>query len=246
MGSRYLFVALLVLVACQTAIETVPTSEYVPKVQTSNTEISVADDLEIADPCANLTCPESQNCNNGKCGCESDEKMCDELCINKSDCCTSDDCDQGSCQNGSCIDVECKRGLEFSNGECVCEKGTVMCNEQERCITQGDCCIHSQCPRNNRCVETMLRTSLCIEIGQKKVCKAVADNKRAEIFDVLDHDFRINANDWWADGSISFIINDEDIRIAKNETIDYAQANATIFFEEIQTIGGHCKEVTEE
>jgi hypothetical protein len=88
----------------------------------------------------------------------------------------------------------------------------------------------------------MLRTRICLELSDKKLCKLVADNGRAEIFNALNESFRITPTEWHNDGSVEFEINNETIRIPTNTTTEYAPVNATLYHEGITMQGGYCKE----
>jgi hypothetical protein len=242
MGAKQFFIALLILLAaCESALQTIPTSQYQPTVETSTvTEKQI-------DACANVTCQAGHICQAGICGCPTDKKECNSDCIDENSCCTDDDCETGTCQDGTCFEAEeCKFGEALKKGQCQCAPDKVYCSEQRKCIDKNDCCVHSQCPSFERCVPTLYRTSLCIKIGEKRICKIVADNKRAEVFNVLDFSFRITATDWWSDEGVTFEINNETIRLATNETTEYQPANATLYQEGIEILGGYCKEDEED
>lgn len=240
MGIKYILNTLLILlVACQPAIQTVPTSEYQPLVDVE-TEV-------IADACAGINCPNDQVCKEGTCSCPTGEKLCDGKCIDKDACCTDNDCDTGLCVDGDCkVAEECKFGEELKKGTCGCEEDKIYCSSQEKCIGRGDCCVHTECDNFERCVPTGWRVSFCIRIEEKKVCKMLADNERVELFDVKGNDFRVDAVDWLSDGSITFTVNNESITLGKDQTISIDELNATVFQEGIDVTGGFCKEDTQE
>ncbi len=233
MGARYFFILLLILAACETALQTIPTSEYTKPAASEPTE----------NPCEGVSCTNGQICQDGICTCGANEKLCDNKCIDENACCTNDDCDSGNCENNVCTaPEECKFGEELKKGECKCTSDKIYCEEQDTCIDREACCMHTECDKFERCVPTLLRSSICLRMGEKKICKAIGGNGRAEIFNAQEHAFRITAQDWWGDGSITFEINDETIRVPQNGTVEYTPANATIFHEGIEVIGGYCKE----
>ena len=240
MGGKYLLILFLILlVACEPELRSTPTSEYMPIAEATPAP-------ETTDLCASVTCPAGQNCLNGNCTCD-EGKMCNGDCISEQSCCMNNDCETGVCDDGECITPEdCTYGEEFKDGECQCTKDKTWCGEQRKCISRDSCCAHIQCDKFERCVPTLLRTSICLEIGEKKMCKLVADNGRAEIFNALNDSFRITPTEWYNDGSLEFEINNQTIRIPTNTTTEYAPANATIYHEGITSQGGYCKEDEED
>ena len=233
MGARYILIALLILAACEPALQTIPTSEYK----------SLEATTETVDLCKDVNCTGGQVCQAGNCGCPTGKKLCNNDCISSTECCTDDDCDSGNCQDGVCLEAkECKFGEELKKGECRCAEDKFYCGEQGKCIDRTDCCIHSQCKSFERCVPTNWRTSLCIQIEEKKQCKLLSDLNRTELYEIKDNEFRIGATDWWNDGSITFNFSNESIRLRPNELKSYETANATLFHEGIEVIGGFCKE----
>ncbi len=239
MGGRNLLIAVLILLAaCGPAINTIPTSEYVPPYEPpaeSKPVISV-------DQCQDVTCPEGQTCREGECTCSSSKKVCGEECIDKDECCTSEDCSSGYCKEGVCFAAEeCKYGEVLKSGECDCGPDMKLCPEQNKCIKREACCIHGQCSgaKYERCVPTGWTTRFCLETNEKEICRSLADNNREEYLS-LEESLRVKATDWWSDGSITFTINNESIRIDEGKTQKYN--NITIFHEGIEATGGFCKE----
>jgi hypothetical protein len=239
MGERHFFVLFLIfLVACQPYIQAVPTSERQVPVEA---ELSVPE----TDSCASVSCPSGQNCVNGKCTCPFGEKMCKNECISKKACCNDKDCASGVCNDGECTKApDCEYGEVFKNGECQCAADKTFCKEQGKCIERGDCCVHSQCDTFNRCVETGWRASLCAKVGEKKLCKVIADRGRTEEFEIKGIVFTAKPDTWLSDGSIDVNISNETIRLAENVTTEYG--NVTLFQEGIEVTGGFCKEDEDE
>ncbi|MBW2969973.1 hypothetical protein KY309_00810 [Candidatus Woesearchaeota archaeon] len=231
MGSRYLLILLLILASCEPALQTTPTSEYQPTVDIVQ---------ETTDLCKDVECPNEQVCNQGECECKTGMKRCDGRCIPSEECCTDKDCEQGTCKKGECTTVECSIGEEYNEGECQCQEGMIYCADQKKCIDKNDCCRHQECDSFQRCVPTNYKTSLCIKIAEKKLCKTFADQERSELYTVLDTDFRVEPTNWWNDQSITFEINNQTIRLPQNKTITLE--NATLFLEGFEKIGGYCKE----
>lgn len=231
MGSRYLLILFLILASCEPALQTIPTSEYQPAVDVTH---------QTTDLCSDVQCLEGQTCNQGKCECKEETKLCNNKCIPDEACCTDKDCEQGTCEKGQCTTVECTIGEEYEDGECQCQEDMMYCTEQKKCIDKKSCCRHQECDSFQRCVPTNYKTSLCIKIEDKKLCKTFADQERSELYTVLDEDFKVKPTDWWNDQSITFEINNQTIRIKQNETV--ALTNATLFLEGFEKIGGYCKE----
>ncbi len=244
MGKALLLTVLVLLAACEPALHTIPTSEHQSPVEE---ELVV----ELQDVCEDVTCPTGQVCQEGACGCPTGKKLCDEKCITSSACCTDDDCDSGSCEKSVCVTPEeCRFNEEWKDGECACAEDHIYCREQDKCIGRNDCCVHSQCDRFQRCVPTNLRASFCIKIDEKKQCKIISDLNRTELFEVKDYDFRINATEWWHDGSVTFSVNNESVHLDANATQKYSNetldVNVTLFHEGIEITGGFCKDDEED
>ncbi len=238
MVARYFFITFLIfLVACQPEVRTIHTSEYQPPVDTITIQ------QPAVDLCENINCTTGKICQEGSCTCPSGKKSCGDDCIASSDCCTDDDCSIGVCDDGECIEAkECRLNEEFDDGECGCVKDKVYCREQGKCIDRDACCIHTECDSFERCVPTNWKTSFCIKIEDKKICKLVSDLNRTETFDIKDNEFEVMPTDWWHDETISILVNNESMRLAMNETVLLEETNATIFHEGVEITGGLCKE----
>ncbi len=236
MGVKHLFVILLILLAaCEPALRTVPTSEHQAVAEQANIE-------QEKDLCANINCTIGF-CQAGVCTCGTGKKLCNNKCIDEETCCTNEDCDTGNCEEGVCQEPkECNFGEELKKGECRCASDKIYCEEQKRCIDRDGCCIHTQCNKFERCAPTNLRTSLCIKIEEKKLCKIVSDLGRTELYEIKEHEFNVKAAEWLNDRSITFDFDNQSIRIAENATVTYEPANATLFHEGIEVVGGYCKE----
>ncbi|HLF54159.1 MAG TPA: hypothetical protein VI612_00375 [Candidatus Nanoarchaeia archaeon] len=227
--AKYLSLLLIFLIACTTTDTwTVPTAQR-----------NVSPEQET-NACENVSCPTGQTCDNGQCACTTG-KLCDGECISNNACCTSSDCDEGICQDNECaIPGKCKIGEEFADGECRCASNTLYCAEQDRCIERGNCCVHTQCERFQRCVPTQYRASLCVKIGEKKFCRIVSDIGREETFTVLNQSFEAKSTQWFADNSIELILNNRTVTLPENSTITFNES--IIYHEGVQIVGGFCKE----
>lgn len=233
---KYLLISLLILLAaCEPELRAGPTSERVPVAQI---EQNVSVDL-----CAAVTCPSGQKCEKGECEC-TEGKLCEDECIDDDACCTDDDCDSGACHDNECTDLKCKLGQEIYEGECECEDGMVYCPEQKKCIQQGKCCVHSQCPSFQRCVPTQYRASLCVKIAEKKFCRLLSDTGREEAFKVIDQDFVVKPINWLADHSIELNVNNQNVTIPENVTVTFN--NSVLYQEGVEIVGGYCKEDEED
>ncbi|VVB81953.1 Uncharacterised protein [uncultured archaeon] len=234
MGLRYFIILLLILMACEPVVQTVPTSDYQPTI-TDTAESSPVD------LCKDVNCTNGQVCNAGKCACSAEQKLCGNECIPKERCCTNSDCDTGLCANGVCITPkECEFGQRSQDGECKCAEGKFYCEEQKTCIDNNKCCRHTECQSFEKCMQTNLKTSLCIEIEEKKVCKTFMDQDRTETYDVKNNTFKAKPTNWWNDQSVTFDVNNQSIRLKFNELTNFS--NATIYQEGITVTGGYCKE----
>lgn len=232
MWGKYFSLLLIFVIACNPSLDTAPTSQRSVPVEI----VPVAEDL-----CAAVSCPVGMICSAGNCMCSSGMKECDNACIDSDACCSNADCDSGTCEDGKCvIATECEFGEILKNGECRCAPDKIYCGEQDKCIDREDCCVHSQCNRFERCVPTNWRASLCVKFGEKKSCKVLADHERTEFFKINDVEYRAGAVEWWSDGSVTFMIENESVRIGENVTIPHL--NASFFHEGIDVVGGFCKE----
>ena len=248
MGARYIFMLFLIfLVACEADLQAVPTSQHQAPVEAQASNITKVS-VPAQNACANVTCSGGQVCHAGNCACPGGKKLCDTECVDSDACCIDSDCDTGICDNGTCSSSakECRFGEELKSGECQCAKDFIYCREQGKCIARNSCCIHAQCHRFERCVETNWRTSFCIKIEEKKLCKSIADNKRPAVFDIKASTFKVNATDWLSNQSIRFAFENESIILAPNQTMVYESANATLFQEGLTVTGGFCKEEAED
>lgn len=217
------------LLGCQPALQATPTSEIEQPAQETQQE---------TDSCASVLCKPDEVCKGGVCGCPSDMKKCGDACISELSCCTDADCGEGHCASGTCI-TTCAFGEEFVNDECQCTSERKYCEEQDKCIPRNSCCIHTQCERNERCVPTNLRTHLCFEFGDKKICRLLADNERSELVDIGNQSFRAQALDFFSDGSVEFLVDNETRSLTPNKP--FVLRGVSIFSEEGDEVGGFCK-----
>lgn len=236
MGSKYFLILLLILAACETAIQTVPTSEYQPTV------IETGDTPAPTDICKDVNCTKGQICKQGQCVCQ-EGKLCDNKCIPEEACCKDNDCPSGKCEKGKCTKAECSLGQEFKNGECQCTADMVYCEEQKKCIQKGKCCVHGQCKQFEKCMQTMWKISLCIQTDDKKQCKIFGDQDRTELYTLNNLTFKAKPVNWWNDKSVTFEINNQTIRLKENVQVNFS--NATMYQEGITVSGGYCKEDVE-
>ncbi|MBI4146350.1 hypothetical protein HY489_03355 [Candidatus Woesearchaeota archaeon] len=231
--ARYVLLLLIILAACETAVKTVPTANYTP---------TVFDEPEVIpaiDPCANVTCSAGQACNNGACTC-STGKLCGKKCIPNNACCKNTDCDTGNCVNQTCQTAkECAYGQELVNGACECAPGRTYCREQNRCIKQGDCCFHGNCPRFERCQPTIYRSEVCLNQPDKKQCRILGENRNPEEFLLNTTRLRMSPIKWLANGNMLAVLNKENLTLQANKTIQYN--NASLIYKGIEELGGYCE-----
>ncbi len=238
MGGKWIAILVLaVLIACQPALQAVPSDGAVQEDQ----ELKPTDTHE-QNPCLGIKCGKNEICKEGECVCAN--KDCRGECIAKNECCSNDDCSNGTCENKLCIELSCDYKQQPAEGECQCQEGYTFCREQNKCIKQGACCRHTDCPRGDRCVETSLKVSFCTETPEKKRCRLFADNERSELIETETADLRVNAEKWLSDGSVQFKINEESIILKENQTQEFE--GVKIYQEGIQMIGGFCKEDNED
>ncbi|PIN75704.1 hypothetical protein COV18_02545 [Candidatus Woesearchaeota archaeon CG10_big_fil_rev_8_21_14_0_10_37_12] len=235
MATKYFFATLLLfLLACQPALQAVPSSAYQNQNQPEETN-----------PCAAVSCLAGQICENGECICSKGTKMCDGQCIAEHICCDNNDCNsEDFCNNGTCEPVSCEYGQQAKDGECVCAENMKYCSEQRKCISKESCCVFSMCSEYDRCVETLWRTHLCFELPNKTTCKAVGDNDQTVLFSLEGEDFRVSTKRWYSDERIMFSINNEDITIPTHAKIPYNQTelqDLSLYHEGIIVLGGFCK-----
>lgn len=206
-----LSILLLILAACEPTLRTIPTSQYQG---TDNEQITR---LETIDLCANVTCLSTQTCNQGNC--ENVETTTENAELEEP--------------------TICAFGEIFEDGECTCASDRFWCPEQNKCIPKGDCCLHTQCKRFERCVPTQYRVRLCADLPSGKLCRLLADNGRTEIAAINGIDVRFGVNNWYSDKTINFTLNNESVLIAGNQR---AETMGSIFYYEMfEEYGGYCK-----
>lgn len=225
-GKGLLIGILLVLAAC---------SE--PSLRALPTENPETVNAEPGNLCDDVTCPNNQFCQNGECTCLDNQKLCNGECIQQDSCCSEADCDTGHCIDGACID--CPYGMSFQDGQCRCANDKKWCPEQNKCIDRDDCCIHQLCNAFERCVPTIWRTQLCFEQENKKTCRLLTDTGFDEVVAINGTEYRVKPANWWQDGSISFRINNQTVRVAENQRLEHD--NIILYHESIEEFGGYCK-----
>lgn len=230
---QLLVILLLVLAACSDAgVRTVPTSNYTP---------TVFDEQDApVNPCATILCAPGQTCLNGKCVCPSGNKACEGKCIAQNACCTNSDCATQNCVNNTCAPAKlCDLGQELVNGECECTTDRVYCNEQKKCIKKGDCCYFGNCPKFQRCQPTTYRASLCLQIGDKKSCKAIGEVRNSEFFQIGNLTANTEILKWVSDGSLLVDVSGKNYTLLPKKNENFG--NATIYQEGITVLGGKCE-----
>lgn len=235
MRGKLAILLLAVLIACQPAtntVSTVPTSELPPPVQQTKPP--------VADLCADVICSAGETCKNGECICPG--KKCNGICKPDAQCCTDDEC-EGTCENNKCVLPTCDYNELLKDGVCECKENYTFCKAQEKCIEWDACCEHTDCPRGDRCVETVWRTRLCAKSGDKTICKLLADNGMREYLELNGTAFNIEAKKWLPDGSIIFQLSGENITLKTKG--DKTFKGLTIYQEREETLGGYCKEDNE-
>gem|GEM_PF-3717211 len=206
-----LSILLLILAACEPTLRTIPTSEL----QNTNTE--QIESNSQTDPCENILCLSGQFCNQGKC-----EKIEPEVETVELE-----------------IPTVCAFGEVFEGEECTCEEGRYWCGEQQRCIPNGDCCVHTQCDRFERCVPTQLRVRLCADLPTGKLCRLLSDNGRKELAVINSIDMRLGVANWFNNESINFTLNNDSLLLSRNQK---AELMGSIFhYETFEEYGGFCK-----
>lgn len=222
---------LLILAACETAVQTVPSSNYTPSV--------FEEPAPEIDPCADKTCPAGQTCSNGICGCETG-KLCGKTCIPNNACCTNSDCVTQNCVNGTCAPAkECSIGEQLEDGECVCSADFIKCPEQGKCIKKGSCCYHGNCPRFNRCQPTTYRSSICIVLGEKKVCRTLGEQRNSEFYQLGNSTFNTDILAWLSTGDLRVRVNGQNLTLRANKT--EMLNGAKLYQEGIDILGGNCE-----
>jgi len=212
-GISLIFSILLILAACEPVIKAVPTSEYQGKIREQNLEQAP---IKENDPCD--LCNDEQTCING---------ICKEITDEESN-------------NGEDNQQTCAFGELWNGKECACEEGRYWCGEQKKCISNGDCCFHTQCGRFERCVETQYRARLCAELSSGKLCRLLADNGRTEIVVINNIDTRLGVSNWNNDNSINFTLNNQSILLFEGKRQEHSGVN--YYFENFEEYGGFCKE----
>jgi len=228
---RLFILLLLILAACETAVQTVPTSNYTPSV------FEEAD--KPVDPCLNVHCTAGQHCLNGGCVCDTG-KPCGDKCISAEACCTNDDCATQNCVNQTCAPAkECSLGEELVDGDCACTEDRVYCKEQNKCIKKGDCCYFGNCPSFQRCQKTTYRASVCLELGGKKLCKAFGEARNSDYFEIGNFTANAKAISWPSDRALKMTINGQNYTLTANQTTPFGEGR--IYQEGVEVLGGKCE-----
>lgn len=155
--------------------------------------------------------------------------------------------DEETCVNGVCEIISeqeeertCAFGESWDGKECACEDGRYWCGEQQKCIPAGDCCVHTQCDRFERCVPNQYRVRLCAELPSGKLCRLLADNGRKELAVINNIDTKLAVTNWNNDNSINFTLNNQSLLLAKGQKQE-AQG-IPFYYENFEEYGGYCKE----
>lgn len=220
---------LLILSACNT-IKTEPGPTEIPKEPVIITE--------TVDLCEGVECDAGKSCVNGACACPSDKKACGEECIAKEACCTDAECD-GRCYDNECVSDSCDYGKVFQNGKCVCADGFKECKDQEKCIPENSCCNLLGCRSFEDCVPTSFATRICMKNEEKTMCRMINDMLRVEYFNINDHEFRVEPQQF-RQNSTQLLIGNETVILQPDAKID--REGVEIWQEDFKVMGGFCRE----
>jgi len=140
--------------------------------------------LCVGDTCLNITCPQNQRCQGGRCVglcegitcpsglvCNPRNGSCVENNCRGLGCPTGQLCIAGQCQSDACQNVQCPSGQACVGGNCVGSCVGVTCPTGQSCFQgqcRGDMCAAVQCPTgqacdptNGNCVADLCRNRAC-------------------------------------------------------------------------------------
>ncbi len=193
-------------------------------------------------PCENVLCDANSHCENGKCICDAEYRPCADACISKSACCSDTDCTAGKvCKDSACIETGCGyyQKYDYAKKTCVCNDQSKWCASQMNCIPKGNCCMHSECGASEACIPTQFLASVCIQLD-KKMCRGLPEGRR-ETFVFTDARYSVTLKNVLQTGKIVLGVDGKDISVLADETYNLG-SNATLFVEEMKTLGGNCRE----
>ena len=205
-------------------------------------QIEIEAKVVSVDACKDITCDANEHCEDGRCICNPGYKECNGECIQNSACCTENDCKSDeSCRGHTCIPDNCKVNEEFNvdKNKCVCDKNSLYCAVQNKCIPKDNCCMHHECSNSDyRCTETNMLATLCIS-GEKKQCKSVYTD-RGESFFLGKTRYDVDINHFLQNGGVDVDINEVNF-VLKADVLEKLEENTFIYIESIEPLGGYCK-----
>jgi hypothetical protein len=201
----------------------------------------------VLGPCSDITCGSNEFCFKGDCLCSEGFNRCNDICISNQSCCTDKDCEltyfcnkEYTCEKG-CDDFACERNkiCDETSKQCVCEPGTVWCENQRSCLKEGSCCTDIDCPGSRDCVFTISFATMCIESAGKVGCEKIMEGQE-NTFYVNEIKYKLFIKRIYDDNSILLSLNNKAIMLFPEE--EYNVDDDTIMYVKImKNFGGECK-----
>ena len=202
-------------------------------------------EVDENDPCFEVQCGQYELCSGGNCICQTGFKECNDQCIAEAACCADNECGIGeTCVANtctfSCENIQCESNKICSDQYegCFCKDGYKWCNLQNKCIPDDHCCTKFDCGRDEKCVNTAIRSEVCVEKGDDKHCRILNDLEPKEYI-VGGTKFEIFLEDYFYTDSVELKINEDLVNMTNRKRIQ--SKGAIVWLKDLREVGGMCK-----
>ncbi len=218
-------------------------SACTPELPTGPRREGVALEVEVTDPCEQVSCTENQLCVEGTCVCSEGFKACGSACIAINNCCTSKECGEGLvCDDGTCSKRICNYNEVYDEerDECSCAPGTKYCRQQGQCIPRDNCCHLNDCPGDETCAGTTYVSTVCLKNG-KTSCKSIAKG-RSDAFFIDNTRYDVYFDNLFQGGLLGLRVNDKVLQEVNTNQELTVIPGLTTYVEKFEVLGGWCKD----